>query len=83
MGILYFGDNEPFEVTDVIIEAEEFLEERGSKIMNFSHEKDSVEFTIDKSSINRNALLSLWYGRKVSNNWLKMHGGIITRKKRK
>ncbi len=83
MGILYFGDNEPFEVTDDIIEIKQFSEERDSKIRNLPHKKYSVEFTINTNSINRNALLSLWYGREVSNNWLKIHGGIMTRKKRR
>lgn len=83
MGILYFGDNEPFEVADDIIEIKQFLEERDSKIRNLPHEKYSVEFAINTNSINRNVLLSLWYGREVSNNWLKMHGGIMTRKKRR
>lgn len=30
--------------------------------------------------INRLALLSLLYGMNVTNNWLKMHGGIMTRR---
>ena len=83
MGVLYFGDGELFEVTDAIIEVKQFPEERGLKIRKLPHEKYSVEFTINTNSINRNALLSLWYGREVSNNWLKMHGGIMTRKKRR
>lgn len=33
--------------------------------------------------IDRNFLLTLLYGRKVTNNWLKMHGGVMTRKKGK
>lgn len=30
--------------------------------------------------LDRNTRLSLIYGRKITNNWLKMHGGIMTRK---
>lgn len=29
----------------------------------------------------RNDMLSLVYGKKVSNNWLKMHGGVMSRKR--
>ena len=29
----------------------------------------------------RNDILSLVYSRKVSNNWLKMHGGVMSRKR--
>lgn len=30
--------------------------------------------------VDRLGLLSLIYGRKITNNWLKMHGGIMTRR---
>lgn len=48
------------------------------KVMKFS---ESKEVTIENVKINRNTLLSLLYGRKVTNNWLKMHGGVMSRKK--
>lgn len=32
-----------------------------------------------KLQINRLDVLSLMYGMKITNNWLKMHGGIMTR----
>ncbi len=41
----------------------------------------SCSMQVDISYINRNLLLSLVHGRKVTNNWLKMHGGIMSRKK--
>lgn len=34
-------------------------------------------------SIDRNSMLSLFLGRPVTNNWLKNHGGVITKKKGK
>ena len=34
-----------------------------------------------KIACGRNDMLSLVYGRKVSNNWLKMHGGVMSRKR--
>lgn len=42
----------------------------------------SVEFGC-KSVINRNLLLRLLTGFPVTNNWLKMHGGIMSRMKRR
>lgn len=44
--------------------------------------KRSKRFTCTFAShINRNVLLSMFYGRKITNNWLKMHGGVMTRKR--
>lgn len=42
-------------------------------------EEQTVTFEI---SCRRNDILSLVYSRKVSNNWLKMHGGVMSRKKK-
>ena len=42
----------------------------------------SVEFDC-KSVINRTLLLQLVTGFPVTNNWLKMHGGIMSRTKRR
>lgn len=36
--------------------------------------------TIYDIDINRLTWLGLIHGRKVTNNWLKMHGGVMTRK---
>lgn len=46
------------------------------------HLSDGITFerTIDICKTNRNALLSLVHGRRVTNNWLKMHGGVMSRK---
>lgn len=33
--------------------------------------------------VKRNDMLSLIYGQKITNNWLKMHGGVMSRKIRK
>ena len=43
--------------------------------------KEPVEFTTN-CVVDRNTMLSLLYGRKVTNNWLKMHGGVMTRKRK-
>lgn len=40
----------------------------------------TFEVSINICKTNRNALLSLVHGRRVTNNWLKMHGGVMGRK---
>lgn len=40
----------------------------------------SFEITIDNCKLNRNTWLSLIYGVRISNNWLKLHGGVMSRK---
>lgn len=38
----------------------------------------TVEFEMDRQS-----MFSLIYGQKMTNNWLKMHGGVMTRRGKK
>ena len=77
-GTLYLN-NEPImkldrdSICESPIYADEVLE-----VMKFS-ESQTIELT--NVRLNRNALLSLLYGRKVTNNWLKRHGGVMTRKR--
>ena len=32
------------------------------------------------AEVDRNAMLSIFHGHKVTNNWLKYHGGVMSRK---
>lgn len=50
------------------------IEEERAEISN------GVKVTFCDVIVNRNVVLSLLYGRPVTNNWLKMHGGIMWRK---
>lgn len=43
----------------------------------FFPEKMGVTFSAFR--LKRNAMLSLMYGKKITNNYLKLHGGIMTR----
>lgn len=38
---------------------------------------DTATFTAE---VDRKAMLSLFYGHKITNNWLKRHGGVMSRK---
>ena len=82
-GTLYLN-NEPIMTLDkceiVEQELQDFSVEEPKEI-NVNFEKE-ITFTVKNSQFNRNTLLSLVHGRKVTNNWLKMHGGIMTRKTR-
>ena len=83
-GTLYLND-EPIMTLDkceiVEQEVEEFVVEE-PKTLNIDWTREAT-FTFENVQINRNILLSLWLGRKVTNNWLKQHGGVMTRKRGK
>ena len=49
----------------------------------FEDKATEIKFTVITDQRNRNLFLSLIYGRFISNNWLKMHGGVMTRKWKK
>lgn len=83
-GTLYFGDPETGEIIGEIndvkgVELE--LDESGVDPEKFRLGGE-VTFTCD-CDIDRNVAPSLVYGRWVTNNWLKMHGGVMKREKRR
>lgn len=78
-GILYFGDvNDPECKLPVakckVVEADEEITEPVAYYI------DNEGSFLAEINLDRNSRLSLIYGRKITNNWLKMHGGIMTRK---
>lgn len=79
---LYLNDETVMKLNKCEICEDSICTDEIPKIMKFS---ESVEGTIELKNvrINRNALLSALFGRKVTNNWLKKHGGVMTRKKGK
>lgn len=79
-GTLYFGDvNNPDYKLPVaeckVVEAAD--EEITSPVAYYTDNEGSI---LAEIKLDRNTRLSLIYGRKITNNWLKMHGGIMTRK---
>lgn len=83
-GTLYFGNPETGEILGAINNVEEVkleVDDQGVDPEKF-HLGGEATFTCD-CEIDRNTALSLVYGRWVTNNWLKMHGGVIKRKKRR
>ena len=81
-GTLYLN-NEPIMKLDKCEFCEDqiytdYIDETSRKVRFSEPTSGTIEMKID-----RNFLLTLLYGRKVTNNWLKMHGGVMTRKKGK
>lgn len=85
MGMLYIQKESGGEKISVPAVAELKIEKPGEDTIEFPtllYREGSVEFDC-KSVINRNLLLRLLTGFPVTNNWLKMHGGIMSRTKRR
>lgn len=82
-GTLYLN-NEPImelDKCDLVCDEPIYADEIPKRIKFSEMMEGELELTNVK--VNRNALLSLLFGRKITNNWLKKHGGIMTRKKGK
>ena len=85
MGTIYIQKESGGEKISVPEVAELKIEKPDEDTIEFPtllYREDSVEFDC-KSVINRNLLLRLLTGFQVTNNWLKMHGGIMSRTKRR
>ena len=77
-GILYFNDK-PMVVREIL---ELHITEDEKEPAAYFH-SDSNECSFGMTlpyRITRKMCLSLIYGRPITNNWLKMHGGIMSRK---
>lgn len=80
-GTLYFGYPETGEkLGDInIVSGAISVEPESENIGEPIQLGGEYTFTCD-CEIDRNVALSLVYGRRVTNNWLKMHGGVMSRK---
>ncbi len=71
-------------ISEAIIQTENLLmeaqEETGREVRSIMGIQESFEITLENVKIPYRARLSLLYGFNVTNNWLKMHGGIMERK---
>lgn len=78
-GTLYFGNPETDEILGEINDVKEVkmeAEEPSVDVKKF-HLGGEATITVE---IDRNSILSIIYGEKITNNWLKMHGGVMSRK---
>lgn len=74
MGTLYIGGEPVGELKELKMDVS--LDD--SKPMRVSATY-SGSFTMKNIKINRLAMLSLIFGMRITNNWLKMHGGVMCR----
>lgn len=58
----------------------EAQEKRRRAVGSITGKQRNFEFSMENVEISYRTRLSLLYGFKVTNNWLKMHGGIMERK---
>lgn len=76
IGALYIDGKKVADKCEEIVETVELDMDFRDRALNF-HEKLTV--TISDFRLKRNDMLSLMYGMKITNNYLKLHGGIMTR----
>lgn len=80
---LYLNNEPIMELDKELICATTIDADEVPKVMKFS-ETQEVTFELENSiEIDRNTLLSLQFGRNVTNNWLKKKGGVMNRKERR
>lgn len=78
-GTLYFGSSEKLGKIEPIQVIEEVSND-GNRVSRLTlNNNDTARLEI-KTEISRNLYLSLLYGRRITNNYLKMHCGIMSRK---
>lgn len=70
-------------ISEAIIQTENLLmeaqEETGREVRSIMGIQENFEITLENVKITYRTRLSLLYGFKVTNNWLKLHGGIMER----
>ena len=76
-GVLYIDGRK---LGDVSITNMTLTAEDDNSLSGFSIPKNQEACFYVTNPITRLDFLSIFHGRKVTNNWLKMHGGIMSRK---
>ena len=78
-GTLYFGSGEKLDKFESIQVQKRVANDRNRVYRLTLNNNDTARLEI-KTEISRNLYLSLLYGRRITNNYLRMHGGIMSRK---
>ena len=84
MGALIFYSPNTGEIVGEINEIQEISIESVSineTTSPFSLEKEA-EFVMDGVIMDRNQILSILYGKRITNNYLKLHGGVMKRRRK-
>lgn len=73
---LYIDGKKVADKCEEIVETVELDMDFRDRALNFP---EKLTVTFSDFRLKRNDMLSLMYGMKITNNYLKLHGGIMTR----
>jgi hypothetical protein len=76
IGALYIDGKKVADKCEEIVETVELDTDFRDRALNFP---EKLTVTFSDFRLKRNDMLSLMYGMKITNNYLKLHGGIMTR----
>ena len=76
IGALYIDGKKVADKCEEIVETVELDMDFRDRALNFP---EKLTVTFSDFRLKRNDMLSLMYGMKITNNYLKLHGGIMTR----
>lgn len=76
IGALYIDGKKVADKCEEIVETVELDMDFRDRALNFP---EKLTVTISDFRLKRNGMLNLMYGMKITNNYLKLHGGIMTR----
>lgn len=76
IGALYIDGKKVADKCEEIVETVEFDMDFRDRALSFP---EKLTVTFSDFRLKRNDMLSLMYGMKITNNYLKLHGGIMTR----
>ena len=76
IGALYIDGKKVADKCEEIVETVELDMDFRDRALNFP---EKLTVTFSDFRLKRNGMLSLMYGMKIINNYLKLHGGIMAR----
>lgn len=76
IGALYIDGKKVADKCEEIVETVELDMDFRDRALNFP---EKLTVTFSDFRLKRNDMLSLMYGMKITNNYLRLHGGIMTR----
>lgn len=76
IGALYIDGKKVADKCEGVVEIVELDTDFRDRALNFP---EKLTVTFSDFRLKRNDMLSLMYGMKITNNYLKLHGGIMTR----
>ena len=78
--VTFYIDNNPFGEIELTSTYGLGYTDNNLPVVKRSNNRCEINYTMP---INRDMLMYLYFGHKVTNNWLKIHGGVMSRKRRR